>query len=33
VVIAEELARRYAELGGYLLDVVHRDIDKPPRTP
>src|SRR5919197_3503578 len=33
VVIAEHLAGIYAERGYYLVDVVHRDIDKPPRTP
>jgi UPF0042 nucleotide-binding protein len=33
VVIAERLARQYEETGSYLVDVVHRDIDKPPRSP
>src|SRR2546421_4370592 len=33
VVIAEQLARIYGERGDYLVDVVHRDIDKPPRRP
>ena len=33
VVIAEHLARLYGERGDYLVDVVHRDIDKPPRRP
>jgi len=33
VVIAEHLAGIYADRGDYLVDVVHRDIDKPPRTP
>jgi RNase adapter protein RapZ len=33
VVIAEHLAEIYAEREGYLVDVVHRDIDKPPRRP
>jgi RNase adapter protein RapZ len=33
VVIAEHLAGIYAERGDYLVDVVHRDIDKPPRRP
>jgi len=33
VVIAEHLARDYAARGEYMVDVVHRDIDKPPRTP
>ena len=31
VVIAERLAREYAERGSLLVDVVHRDITKPPR--
>ena len=31
VVIAERLARRYADGGEYNVDVVHRDVDKPPR--
>ena len=31
VVIAEHLARLYGDRGDYLVDVVHRDIDKPPR--
>jgi UPF0042 nucleotide-binding protein len=33
VVIAEHLARIYEERGEHLIDVVHRDIDKPPRRP
>jgi UPF0042 nucleotide-binding protein len=33
VVIAEHLARIYGERGDYLVDVVHRDIEKPPRRP
>ena len=33
VVIAEHLARVYGERGDYMIDVVHRDIDKPPRRP
>jgi UPF0042 nucleotide-binding protein len=33
VVIAEHLARLYSHRGDYLIDVVHRDIDKPPRRP
>jgi UPF0042 nucleotide-binding protein len=33
VVIAERLARQYRERGEYLVDVVHRDITKPPRRP
>ena len=32
VVIAEHLARVYAERGDYLVDVVHRDVEKPPRA-
>jgi RNase adapter protein RapZ len=31
VVIAERLASEYAERGDYLVEVVHRDVDKPPR--
>ena len=31
VVIAERLAALYGERGDYLIDVVHRDVDKPPR--
>jgi UPF0042 nucleotide-binding protein len=33
VVIAERLARQYGERGDHLVDVVHRDADKPPRRP
>ena len=33
VVIAEHLARIYGERGDYLVDVVHRDIEKPTRRP
>ncbi len=33
VVIAEHLASIYGGRGHYLVDVVHRDIDKPPRRP
>jgi UPF0042 nucleotide-binding protein len=33
VVIAEHLARIYAARGDILVDVVHRDVDKPPRRP
>jgi RNase adapter protein RapZ len=33
VVIAEHLSRLYAARGDILIDVVHRDIDKPPRRP
>ena len=31
VVIAEHLARQYGEADRYLVDVVHRDVDTPPR--
>ncbi|MEA2459153.1 MAG: RNase adapter protein RapZ, partial [Thermoleophilaceae bacterium] len=31
VVIGDRLAREFAERGEYLVDVVHRDVDKPPR--
>jgi UPF0042 nucleotide-binding protein len=33
VVIAEHLARVYAERDDLLIEVVHRDVDKPPRRP
>jgi UPF0042 nucleotide-binding protein len=33
VVIAEHLARVYASRGDLLVDVVHRDVQKPPRRP
>jgi UPF0042 nucleotide-binding protein len=33
VVIAEHLARVYAARGDFLVDVVHRDVQKPPRRP
>jgi UPF0042 nucleotide-binding protein len=33
VVIAEHLAGIYGERDGYLIDVVHRDVDKPPLRP
>jgi RNase adapter protein RapZ len=33
VVIAERLAHQYRERGEYMVDVVHRDIAKPPRRP
>jgi RNase adapter protein RapZ len=33
VVIAEHLAQVYENRGDYLIDVVHRDVDKPPRRP
>jgi UPF0042 nucleotide-binding protein len=33
VVIAEHLAEVYAEREEYMVDVVHRDVDKPPRRP
>jgi UPF0042 nucleotide-binding protein len=33
VVIAEHVAGIYSGRGDYLIDVVHRDVDKPPRRP
>jgi UPF0042 nucleotide-binding protein len=33
VVIGEHLASVYRERGEHLVDVVHRDVDKPPRRP
>jgi UPF0042 nucleotide-binding protein len=33
VVIGDRLAREYAERGDYMVEVVHRDVDKPPRRP
>ena len=33
VVIADHLARLYGERGEYMVEVVHRDVDKPPRRP
>ena len=33
VVIGEHLARIYDQRGEYLVDVVHRDVAKPPRRP
>jgi RNase adapter protein RapZ len=33
VVIADHLAREFAERGDYLVEVVHRDVDKTPRRP
>jgi RNase adapter protein RapZ len=33
VVIGEHLAHVYENRGDYLIDVVHRDVDKPPRRP
>jgi UPF0042 nucleotide-binding protein len=33
VVIAEHLAREYEARGSFLVDVVHRDVDKPPHRP
>jgi RNase adapter protein RapZ len=33
VVIAEHLAKLYGTRGDYLVDVVHRDIEKLPRSP
>jgi RNase adapter protein RapZ len=32
VVIAERLAEVYGDRGEFLVDVVHRDVDKPPRS-
>jgi len=33
VVVAEHLARHYAGRSDVLIDVVHRDVEKPPRRP
>jgi RNase adapter protein RapZ len=33
VVIAEHLARLYVDRDDLMVDVVHRDVDKPPRRP
>ena len=33
VVIAEHLAREYAARDEYMVEVVHRDVDKPPHRP
>jgi UPF0042 nucleotide-binding protein len=33
VVIAEHLAREYQARGDFLVEVVHRDVDKPPHRP
>jgi UPF0042 nucleotide-binding protein len=33
VVIAEHLAREYEAQGGYMVEVVHRDVHKPPHRP
>ncbi|MFN2617613.1 MAG: RNase adapter RapZ [Thermoleophilaceae bacterium] len=33
VVVAERLGGIYGERGDYLVDIVHRDVDKPPRRP
>jgi RNase adapter protein RapZ len=33
VVIAEHLAREYEARGEFLVEVVHRDVDKPPHRP
>ncbi|HEV7845690.1 MAG TPA: RNase adapter RapZ, partial [Thermoleophilaceae bacterium] len=33
VVIAEQLAREYDARGDFLVEVVHRDVDKPPHRP
>ena len=31
VVIADRLAEEFAERGDYMVEVIHRDVDKPPR--
>jgi len=33
VVIADRLAEEFAERGDYMVEVIHRDVDKPPRRP
>jgi UPF0042 nucleotide-binding protein len=33
VVVAEHLAREYEAGGDYLVEIVHRDVDKPPHRP
>jgi RNase adapter protein RapZ len=33
VVIAEHLAREYAARGDFLVEIVHRDVEKPPHRP
>jgi UPF0042 nucleotide-binding protein len=33
VVIAEHLAREYAARGDYMVEIVHRDVEKPPHRP
>jgi RNase adapter protein RapZ len=33
VVIAEHLAREYAARGDFMVEVVHRDVEKPPHRP
>jgi RNase adapter protein RapZ len=33
VVIAEHLSREYEARGDYMVEVVHRDVDKPPHRP
>jgi UPF0042 nucleotide-binding protein len=33
VVIAEHLAREYQARGDFMVEVVHRDVDKPPHRP
>ena len=33
VVIAEHLAREYEARGDFMVEVVHRDVDKPPHRP
>jgi RNase adapter protein RapZ len=32
VAIAQRLAEHYGEVGDYIIDVAHRDIEKPPRS-
>jgi hypothetical protein len=33
VVIGERIAREIGERDEYLVDTVHRDVEKPPRRP
>ncbi|MEA2473100.1 MAG: RNase adapter protein RapZ, partial [Thermoleophilaceae bacterium] len=33
VAIGEHLKREYVQRGEYMVEVVHRDVDKPPRRP
>jgi hypothetical protein len=32
-VIAQHLAREYAARGDYMVEIVHRDVEKPPHRP